>query len=31
VQAAQLELDEQVMSEVYLWALERADEIMSAA
>ena len=31
VQAAQLELDEQVVSEVYLWALERADEIMSAA
>lgn len=30
VQAAHLELDEEVVSEVYLWALERADQIMSA-
>jgi c-di-GMP-related signal transduction protein len=30
VQAAQLELDEEVVGEVYLWALERADQIMSA-
>ena len=30
-QAADLQLDEDVVSEVYLWALQRADEILSAA
>jgi c-di-GMP-related signal transduction protein len=29
-QAADLQLDEEMVSEVYLWALQRADEIMSA-